>query len=89
MALAPLLQIRIIVRNRDAGGTSPAWVSIMLIGFLLWLAYGLVNQALPLVITNTVSVLIATALLVTIRRFRGRASTSLDARSTSPEVVHP
>jgi uncharacterized protein with PQ loop repeat len=65
MGLAPLLQVRVIVRDRDAGGTSLGWVLILLVGFLLWLTYGLVNRDLPLVISNTVAVLVTSTLLAT------------------------
>lgn len=32
MGLAPLLQVRVIIRNRDAGGTSLGWVIILVRG---------------------------------------------------------
>lgn len=87
MALAPLLQIRAIVRERDAGGTSPAWVCILLIGFLLWLAYGLVNQSLPLIITNVASVLVTAGLLATIALYRRRGrSVPSTQTTTEPEA---
>ena len=65
MGLAPLLQVRVIVRDRDAGGSSLGWVLFLLVGFLLWLTYGLVNRDLPLVISNTVAVLVTSTLLAT------------------------
>lgn len=70
MGLAPLLQIRVIVRERSAGGISIGWIVILLIGFLLWLAYGIVNQDLPLIVTNSVAVTVTTGLLLTVRRYR-------------------
>ncbi len=82
MALAPILQIRVIVRNRDAGGTSPAWVCILLVGFLLWLAYGIVNGALPLIIANVAAVLTAIALLITMYIYRRRVA---PAREGAPD----
>jgi uncharacterized protein with PQ loop repeat len=72
MGLAPALQIRIIVRNRSAGDTSPAWVVILLIGLLLWLAYGAATGSPPLVITNAVACTVLVVLLATIAFFRGR-----------------
>jgi MtN3 and saliva related transmembrane protein len=83
MALAPILQIRVIVRNRDAGGTSPAWVCILLIGFLLWLAYGIVNGALPLIIANVCAVVTAVALLITMYIYRRRAP-AIQAEAEEP-----
>jgi uncharacterized protein with PQ loop repeat len=73
MGLAPLLQVRVIVRDKDAGGTSLAWVLILLVGFLLWLAYGLVRQDLPLILSNVVAATVTTTLLVTMGVYRRRA----------------
>lgn len=72
MGLAPMLQLRIIIRNRDAGDTSPSWLVILLIGLLLWLAYGVATGSAPLVITNAVSCAVLVILLATIDCFRGR-----------------
>ena len=70
MGLAPLLQVRVIVRERSSEGISPGWVMILLIGFLLWLVYGFVNRDVPLMITNVVAVSVTTTLLITMRRYR-------------------
>jgi MtN3 and saliva related transmembrane protein len=72
MALSPLLQIRLIVRNRDASTTSPGWVVILLVGYLLWGSYGLVNLAPPLIIANSVSLIVGLSLLVVIAVYRRR-----------------
>lgn len=70
MGLAPLLQVRVIVRDRSSEGVSVGWVLILLIGFLLWLTYGIVNRDVPLIISNVVAAVVTTTLLVTIRRYR-------------------
>ena len=70
MGLAPLLQVRVIVRERSSEGISAGWVMILLVGFLLWLAYGFVNRDVPLIITNVVAVSVTTILLITMRRYR-------------------
>ena len=41
-------------------------------GFVLWLAYGISIQNVPLMITNTVSAVVSTAAIVVVHRF-GRA----------------
>ena len=69
MALAPLLQVRVILRERDASGTSKTWIVILLIGFVLWFAYGVATGSVPLIISNTMSVTVALILLVTAFRF--------------------
>ncbi|WP_395693590.1 SemiSWEET family sugar transporter [Nocardioides sp.] len=67
MGLAPLLQVRVIVRDRDSGGTSLGWVVILLLGFMLWFAYGVVNHDVPIMITNVVSATVAATLLIVAR----------------------
>ena len=76
MALAPLLQVRVILRERDASGTSKTWIVILLIGFVLWFAYGVSTGSVPLIISNTMSGTVALILLATAVTFspRGRAT---------------
>lgn len=77
MALSPLLQMRVIMREQDASGTSLGWVVILLVGFALWLVYGLVNGVVPIIVTNVVAISVSLALLVTVRRYAvGRSATS-------------
>jgi uncharacterized protein with PQ loop repeat len=72
MGLAPVLQLRIIIRNRDARDTSPTWLVILLVGLLLRLAYGGATGSAPLVLTNAVSCTVLVVLLATIAAFRRR-----------------
>jgi uncharacterized protein with PQ loop repeat len=84
MALAPLLQVRVIIRDRDARGTSKTWIAILLLGFVLWFAYGVSTASMPLVISNTMSGTVALILLVTAFRFsRSRGAT--DAENDRPD----
>lgn len=71
MGLAPLLQVRVILRERDSRGTSLGWVVILLVGFTLWFAYGVVNDLVPVMVTNLVSVTVTATLLVATRIYRG------------------
>ena len=87
MALAPLLQIRLIVRDKDASGVSPTWVCILLVGFSLWLVYGVVNHAVPLIIANTVSLTVGLALLTTVTYFRRRNARAVPASREVPSEV--
>ena len=41
MSLSPLLQIRAMVRRRSSAGVSVGYLSVLAVGFTLWLAYGL------------------------------------------------
>lgn len=65
MALSPLLQVREIRRRRSSDGVSIAYFCVLLVGFALWVAYGLARGDLPLVVPNTLALLIA-ALTITV-----------------------
>lgn len=47
-------------------------------GFLLWLTYGVVNRDLPLVISNTVAVIVTSTLLATMWIVGRRSGTAPD-----------
>jgi MtN3 and saliva related transmembrane protein len=74
MALAPLLQVRVIVRRRDSSGVSIAWIAILLCGFLLWLCYGAAIGNLPLILTNVVSCTASAVTIAVVLRFRKAAA---------------
>jgi MtN3 and saliva related transmembrane protein len=65
MALSPLLQVREIRQRRSSDGVSIAYFCVLLVGFALWVAYGLARGDLPLVVPNTLALLIA-ALTITV-----------------------
>lgn len=58
MALAPILQIREIVRRGSSEGISIGYFAVLIVGFGLWVAYGLASRNLPLVIPNCVAFLV-------------------------------
>jgi MtN3 and saliva related transmembrane protein len=62
MALSPALQIRKILRYRSSREVSIGYFVVLLIGFTLWVAYGITIDNLYLVVPNAVafSVCIAT-----------------------------
>jgi MtN3 and saliva related transmembrane protein len=84
MGLAPLLQVRVIVRERDSSGTSLSWVLILLVGFVLWFTYGVVNDDLPIVISNVVAVFVTTTLLVTTLVYARRETEDDEVARSSP-----
>lgn len=68
MALAPLLQIREIRRSRSSANVSIAYQQVLLVGFLLWLAYGIAAGNVALIVPNTVALLVcATSIAVALR----------------------
>lgn len=84
MGLAPLLQVRVIVRRRDATGISLVWILVLFVGFVLWLAYGLSIGNTPIVVTNIVNVTVTAVLLAVVRVFRHPADPGLPQRDATP-----
>ena len=68
MALAPLLQIRKIRRSRSSANVSLAYQQVLLVGFLLWLAYGIAARNAALIVPNTVATVVcSTSIWFTLR----------------------
>ena len=59
MALSPLLQIRQMVRTKSSQDVSIAYFAVLIVGFALWLAYGIALDNMALVIPNAVAFVVA------------------------------
>src|SRR5512143_4068299 len=70
MSVAPILQIRTIRRARSSAGVSSGYLMILLVGFVLWLAYGLAIGNVALIVPNSVAFAVCAVTLVTVRRYR-------------------
>lgn len=70
MALAPLLQIQRIRRTRSSASVSVAYQQVLLVGFVLWLSYGVAAGNVALIIPNTVAVGVCVAVIVVTFRYR-------------------
>jgi MtN3 and saliva related transmembrane protein len=70
MALSPILQIREIVRRRSSEGISIGYFLVLLIGFGLWVSYGVARHDLPLVIPNSVAFLVMGYTIAVVLRTR-------------------
>jgi MtN3 and saliva related transmembrane protein len=79
MALAPVLQIRRILRLRSSRDISLGYLGVLTVGFLLWIAYGLALENAALVVPNTIAFCVGMATIAIALRFRsgpGRAGGS-------------
>ena len=70
MALAPILQIREIVRRRSSEGLSVGYLLVLLVGFGLWAAYGLASGSVPLVVPNAVALAVMSVTIGIAIRYR-------------------
>jgi len=70
MAVSPLLQIRKIVQHRSSRGISLGYMTVLFIGFLLWLAYGIALENWALILPNVIAALVISATMVVVLRYR-------------------
>ena len=74
MGVSPVLQIRRMLRKQSSRDVSVGYFTILLVGFLLWIAYGAAAGLLTLVIPNTVALLVGIAVIVVALRLRRHPS---------------
>ena len=70
MGIAPVLQIRRMLRERSSRDVSIAYFAILLVGFLLWIGYGAAAGLPALIIPNIVATLVGTAVIAVAFRLR-------------------
>ena len=70
MAVSPVLQIRKIVHHRSSHGVSVGYMSVLFVGFLLWLAYGIALGNWAMIVPNVVAAIVIVATMAVARRYR-------------------
>jgi MtN3 and saliva related transmembrane protein len=70
MAISPLLQIQRMVRRRSSADLSLSYMGVLLVGFTLWMAYGLALGNLALIIPNGVAFTVGVATVLVALRYR-------------------
>ena len=70
MALGPVLQIRRILELGTSRSVSIGYFVILLVGFVLWLAYGVAASSFVLIIPNTVAAVVTGATITVALRYR-------------------
>lgn len=74
MAVAPLLQLRRMLRRRSSADVSIGYLVLLLPGFCLWVGYGIASGDIALVIPNTVAAVIAGLTIAVAVRLRHGAA---------------
>jgi uncharacterized protein with PQ loop repeat len=70
MAVSPLLQIRAIRAHRSSKGVSVGYQQVLLVGFLLWLSYGIALRNAAIIIPNVVAAVVCVATIAVALRYR-------------------
>jgi MtN3 and saliva related transmembrane protein len=70
MGISPALQIRRMLRQRSSRDVSVGYFTILLVGFGLWISYGIAARNLALIVPNTVAMIIGAATIAIAVRLR-------------------
>ena len=70
MALAPLLQIRAMRSHGTSAAVSVGYQQVLLVGFVLWLAYAVAIANVPLMVTYSVAAVASAATILVALSFR-------------------
>lgn len=74
MALAPLLQVRRMLRLRSSNDVSIGYLVLLMPGFLLWASYGMALGNPALIVPNAVAAVIDALAICVAVRLRNEAS---------------
>jgi len=72
MAVSPGLQIRSMLRTGSSEDVSLAYFGVLTVGFMLWVAYGIVNDDYVVAGPNAIATLFGIATIVIALRLRRR-----------------
>ena len=70
MGLSPLLQLRRVVARGSSADVSLPYLGVLLVGFVLWLAYGIALANAALIVSNTVAIATYALTTAAVLRFR-------------------
>lgn len=70
MAISPGLQIRRMLERRSSADVSVAYLVVLQVGFLLWIAYGVSIGNIALIVPNSVALAVGVATLAIAWRLR-------------------
>ncbi|MBN2188961.1 MAG: SemiSWEET transporter [Chitinispirillaceae bacterium] len=65
-----LPQLLRTIKTRSSHDLSIGMVCFFLVGIILWLIYGVMEQAVPIILANGITLILASILLVLIVRYR-------------------
>jgi uncharacterized protein with PQ loop repeat len=74
MAISPAMQIRRILQRKSSDDVSLGYWGVLLVGFALWVAYGITLPNLPLIIPNSVALVVGVITVLVARRYRSPAA---------------
>ena len=74
MGVSPVLQIRRMRQQRSSRDVSVGYYAVLLVGFVLWLSYGIAARNVALILPNGVALLTCASTIAVAVRLGHRAS---------------
>jgi MtN3 and saliva related transmembrane protein len=84
MAVAPSLQIRRMFRTRSSRDVSLGYLSLLDLGFILWISYGISIGNPALIISNAASLTFMTVTILVAYSLRRRDEGGVEAEVATP-----
>ena len=72
MAISPGLQIRKMIHHRSSREVSVAYFLVLLVGFAIWVAYGISIENWFLIVPNAVAFTVCVTTIAVALRYRSR-----------------
>jgi MtN3 and saliva related transmembrane protein len=72
MAISPALQIRKMLHHRSSREVSVGYFWVLLVGFVLWIAYGISIENWYLIVPNSVAFTVCATTIAVARHYRVR-----------------
>ena len=79
MAISPILQIRRMLDRGSSADISISYLSVLQVGFMLWVAYGIALRNPAIIVPNTVAFLVGVATILIAVRYRAGRDHSVAA----------
>ena len=89
MAVAPALQVRRMFQTRSSRDFSIGYPTLLSVGFVLWLAYGVALGNLPMMLSNTASLVFMLATISVALYFRRGGGSDVAPRSSGGDPISP
>jgi MtN3 and saliva related transmembrane protein len=87
MGVAPVLQIRRMLRERSSRQVSLGYFTVLLLGFAVWFAYGVAARLPALIVPNSVAFLVSLAVITVALRLRRHERPALANEDWGPELA--
>ena len=75
MGLSPVLQIRQMLRRRSSRDVSISYFGVLMVGFVLWLSYGIAAHNLALIVPNVIALFIGASTIAVAVQLSRRTGT--------------